>query len=147
MRTYSGKITSLEQHQVFVFGSNTEGRHGSGAAKFALENFGAVYGVSRGFQGSNGCYAIVTKDLRKKVHPSVSKEEIEDQIRELYNIARVLPDQEFFIAYSGYGYNLNGYTSIAMARMFAIESPPDNVVFEEEFAKLVQCSIIATNGQ
>ncbi len=33
-----------EQRIIFVFGSNLAGRHGAGAAKWALENRGAIYG-------------------------------------------------------------------------------------------------------
>ena len=43
---------------VFVFGSNLAGRHGAGAAKFAREHHGAVYGQGVGFEGSS--YAIAT---------------------------------------------------------------------------------------
>ena len=42
--TYSGTITRLEQNQIFVFGSNTQGRHGKGAALTARTKFGAIYG-------------------------------------------------------------------------------------------------------
>lgn len=45
---------------VFVFGSNLAGRHGKGAAKFAVKNFGAIYGQGKGPQGNS--YAIPTKD-------------------------------------------------------------------------------------
>lgn len=40
-------ITELKENQVFVFGSNEAGIHGAGAAKTALDNFGAIRG--RGF--------------------------------------------------------------------------------------------------
>jgi len=48
MRTYKGIITKLLSNQVFVFGSNTEGRHGKGAALWAKQNAGAIYGQSKG---------------------------------------------------------------------------------------------------
>lgn len=38
-------ITSLEPHEIFVFGSNLAGRHAGGAAKTAVDLFGAVEGV------------------------------------------------------------------------------------------------------
>lgn len=44
----------------FVFGSNLGGYHGAGAAKEALERFGAVYGKAEGLQGQS--YGIPTKD-------------------------------------------------------------------------------------
>ena len=51
MKTYKGLIGSLEEHQVFVFGSNPEGRHGAGTAKIVLDHYGAKYGVGRGLHG------------------------------------------------------------------------------------------------
>lgn len=46
--------------EIFVFGSNLAGRHGKGAAKYAVEHYGAQYGVGVGLQGDS--YAIPTKD-------------------------------------------------------------------------------------
>jgi len=36
-------ITKLEVGQVFVFGSNAAGEHAGGAARYAHDNFGAVW--------------------------------------------------------------------------------------------------------
>lgn len=49
-------ITSLGPDEVFVFGSKPNGHHKSGAAKFALEHCGAIYGHGEGFYGNS--YAI-----------------------------------------------------------------------------------------
>lgn len=54
-------VEFLLQNEIFVFGSNTEGRHGAGAAKTAMA-WGAKYGQNSGRQGQT--YAIITKDLR-----------------------------------------------------------------------------------
>lgn len=43
-------ITSLKDNEIFVFGSNPEGRHGAVSAKVAIK-FGAKYGKGRGIQG------------------------------------------------------------------------------------------------
>jgi hypothetical protein len=43
----------------------------------------------------------------------------------------------FYIAYSGKGTNLNAYTPEEMAAMFSHPLIPGNIVFEEEFAKLL----------
>ena len=51
-------ITRLEPGEVFVFGSNASGAHGGGAARFALDRFGAVWGQSEGLQGQS--YGIDT---------------------------------------------------------------------------------------
>ena len=57
---YEGDIMPSE-NTIFVFGSNPEGRHGSGSAKIALLHFGAIYGQGEGLQGNS--YALPTKDL------------------------------------------------------------------------------------
>jgi hypothetical protein len=135
MKTYSGDIEHLDQNQVFVFGSNTEGRHGKGAALIARQKFGAIYGQADGRQGSS--YAIITKNLKQINQPSITPEEIITQIKLLYVYAR-LSNEEFFVAYKGHGTLLNGYTPQQMAKMFACEDIPDNMVFEETFANLIK---------
>ena len=53
---YIGNITP-DANTIFVFGSNTEGRHGAGAAKVAREQFGAIYLWSRSrFAGQCLCF-------------------------------------------------------------------------------------------
>lgn len=135
MKIYKGRITKLEPHQYFVFGSNTEGRHGKGAALYARIHFGAVYGNPKGFQGKS--YAIITKDLGSNFHPSISRKKITGQISELYDIAQNYPRNQFFIAYTN-SPMLNGYTAEQMAEMFTHDLPPDNIFFEESFAKLMK---------
>ena len=51
-------IDSLEENEIFVFGSNLQGMHGGGAARVAHEKFGAVWGEGIGLQGQS--YAIPT---------------------------------------------------------------------------------------
>ncbi|MBS6796035.1 MAG: hypothetical protein KH215_00090 [Coprobacillus sp.] len=43
-KTYKDFITQLKDNQIFVFGSNTQGKHGKGAALLARNKFGAIYG-------------------------------------------------------------------------------------------------------
>jgi len=143
MKTYTGFITKLEPNQIFVFGSNTEGRHGAGAAKQAMK-FGAKYGQAKGRQGQT--YAIITKDLAKGMR-SISKTAIMEQIDELYEYAVKHLELEFLVAYSGTGKNLNGYSNEEMAEIFCsaafgfteseydgpILGIPINIVFEKSF--------------
>ena len=75
--TYEGKIEFLEPNQIFVFGSNTQGRHGAGAALIAKQKFGAIYGKAEGLQGQS--YAIITKDLTSSVHPSRTPNQIKQK--------------------------------------------------------------------
>ena len=51
-------ITRLADNEIFVFGSNLSGFHGGGAARTALDAFGAVWGQGVGLQGQS--YAIPT---------------------------------------------------------------------------------------
>ena len=57
-RISSSKITRLAPNEIFVFGSNLQGCHGGGAARFAHEHFGAVWGQGVGLYGQS--YAIPT---------------------------------------------------------------------------------------
>lgn len=133
---YEGQITELKPNEIFVFGSNTQGRHGKGAALIARQKFGAIYGQARGRQGQ--CYAIVTKDLTKDYNlPSVSTECIKQEISDLYDYAKAHPELRFYVAYSGTGVNLNNYSNQGMAAMFCQRMIPDNIVFEKSFERLV----------
>lgn len=138
-RTYNGFIEKLNENEIFVFGSNTEGRHMAGAAKKALE-FGAVYGQASGLQGNT--YAIITKDLNIGKR-SISEPMIINQICDLYKFANENPEKDFLIAYKNDNNNLNGYTSNEMARMFIYaiyrnNNIPINVIFEEGFFDLIR---------
>jgi len=128
VKTYKGKIEKLEPNQVFTFGSNTEGRHGKGSALTARLNFGAIYGCPQGMQGQS--FALITKDLRKSIHPSRTQRQIMQQIGQLYDFATKHPEMEFLVAYTGKGTNLNAYSSQEMANMFSFMEIPENIVFE-----------------
>lgn len=145
MKTYTGQITTLPENGIFVFGANTQGRHGKGAALIAKTKFGAIYGQPQGMQGKS--YAIVTKDLTKTRHPSVTVESILTQIAKLYSVAHFNPLKDFFVAYSADGTNLNGFTNIQMALMFAKHIIPENIVFEVKFAQLIQTYLDGLAGK
>ena len=150
VRTYEGKIESLSDNQVIVFGSNPEGRHGAGTALTAKNKFGAVYGNGRGPQGK--AYALVTKNLTKgftepstgityetEGKRSVSPEQIKNNIKQLYDYATQNPKKDFLIAYMGIdSSNLNGYSNQELADMFSAFPIPSNIVFEKQFATLLK---------
>lgn len=132
MRYYSGNIEP-EENTIFVFGSNPEGRHGAGSAKVAKEKFGAVYGVGEGLQGNS--YALPTKDLRIPGTRSISKSDIVRNIQKLYDLARIMPEKNFKVAYRT-RFNeksLNGYTGEEMVQMFSMYPVPNNIYFSEEW--------------
>lgn len=132
---YTGNITP-EADTIFVFGSNPEGRHGSGSAKCAIEKFGAIYGQGEGLQGQ--CYALPTKDLRVKENHalrSISHEDIIKNIKKMYICAEEHPNLKFKIAYRNTDeVTLNGYTGYEMMGMFLKAGTiPENVYVSEEW--------------
>ena len=135
MKHYTGNITP-EPNTIFVFGSNPEGIHGAGAAKVALEKFGAIYGIGEGMQGN--AYALPTKDIRVREnngYRSISKEQIIENIKRLYQCAKEHPELNFKVAYRNVGkHSLNGYTGIEMIKMFDEAGEiPSNVWFSQEW--------------
>lgn len=147
--TFTGFINELQKNQIFVFGSNPEGRHGGGTAKIALDKYGAIYGQGHGLQGQS--YGLVTKNLTLNYYDnilnikyikaglrSVSREQIINNIKTLYKLAKNMKDKKFMIAYTATGNNLNGYMNEEMAEMFYKSKPiPKNIIFEDKFLELV----------
>lgn len=119
-------ITELKDNEVFVFGSNLKGRHGAGAAKTAVDNFGAVYGFGDGFYGQT--YAIPTKGLHMEVLPL---SDIEDYIKCFIDFALENTDKKFYVTKIGCGYA--GYTPKDIAPLFFDSFIPDNVILPKEF--------------
>ncbi|MHA2066213.1 MAG: A1S_2505 family phage non-structural protein [Candidatus Thorarchaeota archaeon] len=97
---------------VFVFGSNLAGRHGKGAAKCAIDHYGAIYGQGVGRQGSS--YAIPTKDKQLRTLPLERIKLFVDCF--LFYAARN-PDEKFMVTRIGCG--LAGYEDKDIAPMFA----------------------------
>lgn len=136
MKTYTGFIKELKENQIFVFGSNTQGRHGKGTAKLCLDKYGAIYGQASGLQGQS--YGLITTDLTTYKFPSRSPSEILEEIKKLYKFAELHPDSDFLIAYTADGHNLCGYTSNQLANLFSAVPIPENIVFEDKFANLLK---------
>lgn len=145
MLFYTSFIEELRSNEVFVFGSNPEGRHGLGAAKLAVSKYGAKYGVGRGHQGQT--YALPTKNLTKGYTEkatgitygmtgprSLTKDQIRNNIEELYKYAESRPDLLFYIAYMRDTKSLNGYTGYELKEMFTRNiTIPKNIVFHISF--------------
>lgn len=118
-------ITSLQPHQVFVFGSNYAGRHGAGAAKQAMK-WGAVYGVGGGRMGQT--YGIPTKGYRLEILPL---ERIRLHVLKFIEHAAHHPRNEFLVTAIGTG--LAGYKPEQIAPFFAISAFIPNIVLPEPF--------------
>jgi hypothetical protein len=125
-------ITSLKPNEVFVFGSNTEGRHGKGAALIAKNKFGAKQGQAEGLQGNS--YAIITKDLSKGER-SISLDKIAEGINKLADFAENNPDTKFYV--TKLGSSLAGYTINEIKEQFRKVNEegaiPNNVILPKEY--------------
>lgn len=118
-------ITRLGEDEVFVFGSNLAGHHGGGAARAALEKFGAVYGQGVGMQGQS--YAIPT------MHGGI--EAIKPYIDEFIELAREWDQTTFLVTRIGCG--IAGFTDEEIAPLFDEAFDLYNVRLPESFARII----------
>ena len=109
---------------VVVFGSNLAGRHGKGAALWARQHRGAIYGRGVGLQGNS--YALPTKDRHLRVLPL---EVIRSYVADFLGYARRRPDLRFEVTPIACG--LAGYRPNQIAPMFA--DSPENVFLPTTF--------------
>lgn len=129
-------ITSLKDYEVFVFGSNTAGRHGAGAAKTAVEKFGAIYGKGVGLQGQS--YAIPTLDYSRiesdEKDYSLDKSsliDIQNHVKDLCDFARKNYNLKFYMTKIGVG--LADFSMDEIQRVFLSCDIPVNIVLPKEF--------------
>lgn len=114
--------------EIFVFGSNLAGRHGKGAALFAKEHHGAIYGKGWGRQGNS--YGIPTKGWKLEVLPLT---EIEKYVIIFLQYAMENPELEFKVTAIGCG--LAGYLPEEIAPFF--KNVPKNVHLPKEFQEVI----------
>lgn len=99
-------ITSLEKNEIFVFGSNLDGMHAGGAARAAMEYFGAVMGQGVGLQGQS--YAIPTMQG--------GVETIRPYVDEFIRFADSHPEYTFLVTRIGCG--IAGFRDEEIAPLF-----------------------------
>jgi hypothetical protein len=102
---------------IFVFGSNLAGRHGKGAALYARQYHGAIYGQGIGLQGDS--YGIPTKDEKIRTLPL---HRIAEYVDQFIQFATEHPELNFFVTRIGCGFA--GYTDDEIAPMF--DAAPNN---------------------
>lgn len=117
----------MNKKQIFVFGSNREGRHGKGAAYTALKKYNAVYGQSKGLQGNS--YGIITKELRSNF-PKVTLQEIQEQVDSFLKFATERQELEFLITKIGCG--LAGFKEEEIRPLF--NSVPKNCILPDDWS-------------
>lgn len=114
----------MSDRSIFVFGSNLAGRHGKGAALYARQHHGAVYGRGEGLQGRS--YAIPTKDAQLQTIPLPI---LRGYVNTFLAFAREYPELTFQLTPIGCG--LAGYKPADIAPMF--RDAPGNVRLPDEF--------------
>ena len=114
-------ITHLEPNEIFVFGSNLQGYHGAGAARMALDKFGAVWGQGVGLQGQS--YAIPTMEG--------GVETIKPYVDEFIEFAKKHHEYQFLLTLVGCG--IAGFTYEEIGPLFGEALKLENVIFPKAF--------------
>lgn len=109
-------ITELKENEVFVFGSNILGSHAGGAARTAVEKFGAIEGKGVGMQGKS--YAIPTMG---------GMNQIILYSRDFLEYATLRPDLTFYLTRIACG--IAGYSDEQIKPLFV--TAPSNVIKPE----------------
>jgi len=117
-------ITTLEKDEVFVFGSNKQGKHGKGAALTAKKKFGAKEGRGAGMQGRS--YGIPTKHrptMQKK--DRMDLDEIAWYVDKFIEFTKLNPQLTFLVTKIGCG--LSRYHPNQVAPLFEEALDLENV--------------------
>lgn len=125
-RFSSERIESLRADEIFVFGSNRQGWHCGGAAAYAQQRFGAVWGEGIGRTGQ--CYAIPTMDG--------SVEKVRPYVEEFIAYAEAHPELTFLVTEIGCG--IAGYTVTQIAPFFSAALDLPNVLLPQRFVEYLQ---------
>ncbi|WIH90039.1 hypothetical protein NEI02_10075 [Brachyspira pilosicoli] len=126
MRVSAKHIDKLEDDEVFVFGSNTEGMHAGGAARMAM-NWGAIYGKAFGLQGKT--FAIPTVDYTRSGKMSI--DEIKKYVDEFLDFTIKNKDKKFLVTEIGCG--IAGFQVSEIAPLFRKALEYSNVYLPERF--------------
>ena len=119
-------ITELKPNEIFVFGSNLQGYHGGGAARLAMNQWGAVWGQGTGLQGQT--YAIPT------MQGGIGT--IRPYIDQFIKFAQNDPERTFLVTEIGWG--IAGFRPADIAPLFknAINIP--NIWLPQRFWEILQ---------
>ena len=118
------RITRLASNEVFVFGSNEQGLHYGGAAKVAVDYFGAVMGQGVGLQGKS--YAI----------PSMSGlASMGEYVKQFCEFAKAHPKMRFLVTPIGCG--IAGLQPNEVAPLFVDCKDMENITLPESFWNVI----------
>jgi hypothetical protein len=134
----NGRLTKLPANARFVFGANTAGRHGAGAARDAARYFGAVEGIGEGPTGQ--AYALPTVDYDGRgnfatTSRPVSGSALAAALARLVDYARTHPDEDLICTDVGAG--LAGIEPETVADAWrSLEELPANLVLTPDQRRL-----------
>ena len=114
-------ITELKPDEVFVFGSNLQGHHGGGAARAALNKFGAIWGQGVGLQGQS--YAIPTMQG--------GVETIKPYVDQFIDFAKEHSELFFYVTRIGCG--IAGFKVEEIAPLFQAAIDVENIILPKAF--------------
>ena len=120
------RIMTLKPNEIFVFGSNLDGYHGGGAARIAMDRFGAVWGQGVGLQGQ--CYAIPTMQGGVKT--------IKPYVDEFVAFAEQHPEYKFLVTRIGCG--IAGFANEQIAPLFQEALNVENIILPKVFVNALQ---------
>lgn len=125
MRYTPERVTSLEANEIFVFGSTNGGAHRGGAAKLAVEKFGAIMGQGEGLQGQS--YAI----------PSMLKSinSVRLHVNKFLQFAASNPQLSFLVTKIGCGHA--GFKEEEIAPLFVEALKMPNVCLPQSFVAII----------
>ena len=124
-RVTSNFITELKPREIFVFGSNLKGMHLGGAARIAMDKFGAIRGQGVGLQGQS--YAIPTMQG--------GTETIKPYVDEFIKFAKEHTEYQFLVTEVACG--IAGFTPDEIAPLFVDAIDVDNISLPERFWKVL----------
>lgn len=116
-------ITELKPNEIFVFGSNLGGFHGGGAARVAMQRFGAVWGQGVGLQGQS--YAIPTMQG--------GVDTIKPYVDQFITFAKAHPELTFFVTRIGCG--IAGFQDSEIAPLFSDAISMPNIVLPRQWVQ------------
>lgn len=105
-----GDVLFKWANAIFVFGSNYSGRHGKGAALYAVNHYQAEYGKGEGLQGQS--YGIPTKNENLR---TLSLDIIKKHVDKFLEIASY---RGFYFRVTKIGCGLAGYSESDIRPMF-----------------------------
>lgn len=118
-------ITALAPNEIFVFGSNLAGHHMGGAARTAMQRFGAEWGKGEGMQGRS--YAIPTMQG--------GVETIRPYVDRFLDLAEEWDQNTFLVTRIGCG--IAGFTTEDIAPLFDRALDLYNVVLPKDFFDII----------